>query len=307
MVVPSKGTRRKRGRADNTDTFTLLAVAAIAAAIVIVLAVKLLPRSGRVQIESDPPAAVGLALQEGTSGAMHLSAKDMLATKRPFLIYGTAWKEDATADLVFQAVHAGFRFIDTACQPKHYNERGVGEGWKMAAGQLGLIREDVFLQTKFTSVSGQDPENMPYDAEASLEDQPKLHDTLKLWAILEGFVGEGKIRQLGISNCYDPKKFRQIYDNVTIKPKVLQNRFHDKKGFDTIGIARMEGMARQKGLTPQTLMYAFMMTLGHTPLSGTKNAGHMQDDVDLMLRFQQGEKILNDDEMETLSSLLGIR
>ena len=65
-------------------------------------------------------------------------------------------------------------------------------------------------------------------------------------------------------------------------------------------------VARQKDLTPQTLMYAFMMTSGHTPLSGTKNAGHMQDDVDLVLRFQRGENILSDEEIETLSSLLGI-
>ncbi|CAF4276806.1 unnamed protein product [Rotaria sp. Silwood2] len=38
----------------------------------------------------------------------------------PRLIYGTAWKKEATKDLVIQAVLNGFRGIDTACQPKHY-------------------------------------------------------------------------------------------------------------------------------------------------------------------------------------------
>lgn len=71
---------------------------------------------------------------------------------KPFILYGTAWKKDDTADLVSQAVHAGFRSIDTACQPKHYDESGVGYGWKTAAEQLGLSRGDFFLQTKFSSV-----------------------------------------------------------------------------------------------------------------------------------------------------------
>jgi hypothetical protein len=38
----------------------------------------------------------------------------------PRLIYGTAWKKEATTQLVIKAVLSGFRGIDTACQPKHY-------------------------------------------------------------------------------------------------------------------------------------------------------------------------------------------
>jgi len=45
------------------------------------------------------------------------------------ILYGTAWKKDQMARLVEEAVTAGFRYIDTACQPKHYNEADVGEGW----------------------------------------------------------------------------------------------------------------------------------------------------------------------------------
>ena len=71
------------------------------------------------------------------TGEMTISAKQILTTGRPYLLYGTAWKEEDTASLVAQAVHAGFRFIDTACQPKHYNEAGVGKGWTTAATQLG--------------------------------------------------------------------------------------------------------------------------------------------------------------------------
>jgi hypothetical protein len=38
----------------------------------------------------------------------------------PRLIYGTAWKKEATTQLVVKAILNGFRGIDTACQPKHY-------------------------------------------------------------------------------------------------------------------------------------------------------------------------------------------
>ena len=42
------------------------------------------------------------------------------SVQMPRLIYGTAWKKEATKKLVIQAILNGFRGIDTACQPKHY-------------------------------------------------------------------------------------------------------------------------------------------------------------------------------------------
>ena len=45
----------------------------------------------------------------------------------PPILYGTAWKKERTCELVLLALKCGFRAIDTACQPKHYNEAGVGE------------------------------------------------------------------------------------------------------------------------------------------------------------------------------------
>jgi hypothetical protein len=65
-------------------------------------------------------------------------------------------------------------------------------------------------------------------------------------------------------------------------------------------------MAKEKGLTPQTLMYAYMMSLGHTPLDGSRNINHMKEDVELMTRFQNGDVVLAKDEVETLTGLLGI-
>ena len=62
--------------------------------------------------------------------------------KVPALIYGTAWKEDRTANLVEKALEKGFKGIDTACQPKHYQEHLVGDGLERAFSS-GLAREDI--------------------------------------------------------------------------------------------------------------------------------------------------------------------
>src|ERR1041384_3461666 len=84
-------------------------------------------------------------------------------------MYGTAWKKQATRQLVELAVTSGFRAIDTANQLIHYEEALVGEALQ-ALDQQGLRREALFVQTKFTSVDGQD-QRTPYDPAADLTTQ----------------------------------------------------------------------------------------------------------------------------------------
>jgi diketogulonate reductase-like aldo/keto reductase len=175
----------------------------------------------------------------------------------PRIIYGTAWKKSATADLVSLAIRNGFRGIDTACQPKHYDEAGVGAG--VAANlKQGLSRADFYLQTKFTPLSGQDPNRIPYDPQASLADQvsesiaaslrnlrtdyldcvllhspmPTMAETQTVWHALESFGDTGQIRRLGISNCYELADLEQLYAGAGIKPAVIQNRFYADTGYD---------------------------------------------------------------------------
>ena len=91
--------------------------------------------------------------------------------KIPSLIYGTAWKEDATADLVKAAISAGFNAVDTANQPRHYQEPLVGAALQ-SIFDGGIKREALFLQTKFTPVDGQDY-RIPYDRTSDLTTQVK--------------------------------------------------------------------------------------------------------------------------------------
>ena len=142
----------------------------------------------------------------------------------PRLIYGTAWKKAATAALVELAIRQGFRGIDTACQPKHYHEPGVGEGVAACLSDQ-LTRADLYLQTKFTPISGQDLARVPYDPNATLSEQVLqsfaisllnlqtsyvdcllLHSplsnaaqTLEVWQAMESLVASGSVRQIGIS------------------------------------------------------------------------------------------------------------
>jgi len=178
--------------------------------------------------------------------------------KMPRIIYGTAWKKDRTGDLVVKAIQTGFRGIDTACQPKHYNEALVGTALQRLKSH-GIEREELFLQTKFTPLSGQDPRQMPYDMNAPVEfqvaqsfeaskknlrteyvDSLVLHSPMaphallmKAWNAMEKIQKTGGAHQLGISNCYDPEVFRSLYADANVKPAVVQNRFYQETGYDT--------------------------------------------------------------------------
>ena len=67
------------------------------------------------------------------------------AAKTPSLIYGTAWKKDKTRSLVKQAIVSGFRGVDTAAQPKHYQEDLVGEGIRDAMQETSLRRDELYV------------------------------------------------------------------------------------------------------------------------------------------------------------------
>jgi diketogulonate reductase-like aldo/keto reductase len=177
--------------------------------------------------------------------------------KMPPIIYGTAWKKDRTADLVVKAIQSGFRGIDTACQPKHYNEPQVGTALHRLKDH-GIEREDLFLQTKFTPISGQDLKQLPYDKNAPVEEQiaqsfetsithlqteyidslilhsPMAPHTLlmRAWKSMEKIQKVGGARQLGISNCYNTEVLKSLFADADVKPAVVQNRFYQETGYD---------------------------------------------------------------------------
>ncbi|SNX86770.1 uncharacterized protein MEPE_05479 [Melanopsichium pennsylvanicum] len=59
-----------------------------------------------------------------------------------------------------------------------------------------------------------------------------LERTLKVWKTMETFVHLGLVRQIGISNVYDPNIFQAISRTTTITPSIVQNRWHYTTGHD---------------------------------------------------------------------------
>lgn len=176
----------------------------------------------------------------------------------PDFMYGTAWKKEKTTSLVEAALEAGFTAIDTANQLKHYDEERVGEAL-LAAYKRGVKRESLFLQTKFTSLDGQD-HRLPYDPAADLTTQvhQSMDSSLKhlhtdhvdsyvlhgphtrhgltaadweVWAAIEGLYKEGKTRLIGVSNVTSGQ-LSLLCEKAVVKPMVVQNRCFAVMGWD---------------------------------------------------------------------------
>ena len=176
----------------------------------------------------------------------------------PSFMYGTAWKKEATTQLVQLAVTAGFTAIDTANQLIHYQEVLVGEAL-LALVQQGVARDRLFLQTKFTPTNGQD-HRTPYDASATLTTQVTqsfdsslvhlhtdyldsyvLHGPYQrqgleaadweVWAAIEGLYQSGKTKMVGISNV-TAEQLTQLCAQATVKPMMVQNRCYAALGWD---------------------------------------------------------------------------
>lgn len=197
---------------------------------------------------------LGAAMAQMCGGAAEASTTMAM----PKLMYGTAWKKERTSELVLEALRAGFRGVDTACQPKHYHEPGVGEALHAAIGSGLVERRGVFVQTKFTPLVGQDAARVPYERDAPIAEQvrqsfevslqnlrceyvdalvlhspyPTLDETLAAWRAMEAIHASGRARALGISNCYSLETLRALYARAAVKPSIVQNRFYAATGFD---------------------------------------------------------------------------
>lgn len=178
---------------------------------------------------------------------------------RPTIMYGTAWKEERTTACTRQALTAGYRAIDTANQRRHYVEAGVGEAVQEWLDAGHGTRDQLFLQTKFTFVRGQD-HRLPYDPDAPLGTQVEqsmasslehLHTTYvdsyvlhgpshgagwspddqQVWDAMVRLKEAGKTRAIGVSNVS-----RRHLDDLAkaggALPEFVQNRCYARMGWD---------------------------------------------------------------------------
>jgi diketogulonate reductase-like aldo/keto reductase len=180
-------------------------------------------------------------------------------TKVPRLVYGTAWKENETRRLTELALRQGFRGIDTANQRRHYHEAAVGDAIAASVESGLLPRNDLFLQTKFTSRRGQD-HRLPYDPEAPIQVQVEqsfasslthlrteridsylLHGPnqqvglapadWEAWRAMEAIHDSGRVRLLGVSNV-SLEQLRRLCQKARVRPCFVQNRCYASRHWD---------------------------------------------------------------------------
>jgi diketogulonate reductase-like aldo/keto reductase len=211
-------------------------------------------------------------------------------TNLPAIVYGTAWKKEATAELVRTAISAGFRAIDTANQPKHYQEPLVGQALEALAAE-GISRDEIFLQTKFTPVDGHD-NRIPYDSSSDLKTQVRqsfesslqhlktdrvdsylLHGPYnypglgqsdwEVWAALEEIYRSGRAAMIGISNV-NSRQLADLVDRAEIRPMVVQNRCFANRGWDRA----VRDICRKHNIVYQgfSLLTANPAVLQHPPI-----------------------------------------
>ncbi len=221
-----------------------------------------------------------------------LSSLSSSSSSIPGFLYGTAWKDERTPELVELALSMGFRGIDTANQRRHYFEEGVGQGLALVYRAGVVKRTDLFLQTKFTYRPGQD-HRLPYDPAASFSvqvaqsmasslkhlgtdhvDSYVLHgpsgygwgdaDT-EVWEAMRKERDAGRTRLLGVSNV-SLNHLEQMTAVHSEAPAFVQNRCYARLGWDR----EVRSFCREHKIVYQgfSLLTANMEVLRHPVVTG---------------------------------------
>lgn len=130
---------------------------------------------------------------------------------------------------VLDALSVGYRLIDTAAA--YMNEEAVGSAIKKS----GVLREDLFITTKLwvqdTSYDGAKKAFESSLSKLGLEylDLYLIHqpicDYIGAYRAMEELYKEGRIRAIGICNCY-PHVLADICETVEVTPAVNQVELH---------------------------------------------------------------------------------
>ena len=171
---------------------------------------------------------------------------------------------------------------------------------------------------------------MPYDPKGSLSEQVAqsfkksldnlrttyldclvLHSPLldplqmgEVWRAMELIFDNGGAKQLGISNSYDLQQLEVLYQNATVKPAVLQNRFYADTQYDRairdfcrrqqiiyqsfwtltanpkiLAHATLRALTGRYQRSSAQIFFRYLSQIGIVPLTGTTSAAHMQEDL----------------------------
>ncbi len=131
---------------------------------------------------------------------------------------------------VLDAIASGYRLIDTAAA--YMNEEAVGA----AVRECGVPREELFITTKLWVQDMKNYDTAKAAIETSLEKlgleyidlylfhQP-MNDYIGSYRAMEDAYKEGKIRAIGVCNCY-PEILVNVCETVDVIPAVNQVELH---------------------------------------------------------------------------------
>ncbi|KAL7580999.1 hypothetical protein ACA910_005810 [Epithemia clementina (nom. ined.)] len=193
------------------------------------------------------------------------------------LVFGF-WKvpKDITTDACYNAIKAGYRRLDCACD--YGNEKEVGEGIARALKDGLCTREELFITSKLWNTYHK-REHVPMALDRTLGDlqleyldeylihfpitmefvpfdakyppewhnlQGKMvvvdHDIMETWGAMEELVKLGKCKEIGVCN-FSTQLLRHLLSNCTIRPTVLQVELHPENSQKRlVRFAREQGM-----------------------------------------------------------------
>ncbi|MBK0332347.1 aldo/keto reductase [Brachybacterium sp. MASK1Z-5] len=246
----------------------------------------------------------------------------------PQLGYGVWQVEDeVAADVVGQALEAGYRHIDTA---KAYdNEEGVGRALRAS----GLPREDVFVTTKLWN-DDHDYDRAIAALDASLERlgleyvdlylihwaKPKQGKHVEAWKALVELQKQGKARSIGVSN-FPKAQLEEIIEATGVTPVIHQIELHPDfaqeelrafgrehgilteawsplgQGGELLQDAVITEIAAAHGATPAQVVIAWHLAIGNIviPKSVTPER--------IVSNLAAAELELSDEDLERLAAL----
>jgi len=139
-----------------------------------------------------------------------------------------------TAQIVSQALEAGYRHIDTA--QAYGTELGVGR----ALAAAGIQRDELYITSKLANANHA-PEHLRRSFETTLDrlgleqldlflihwPLPTLYggDYVSTWRTLTELVAEGRLRSAGVSN-FEPAHLERIIEATGVVPAVNQFEIH---------------------------------------------------------------------------------
>ncbi len=145
-------------------------------------------------------------------------------------------ENDATAEIVKNAIEVGYRSIDTAAI--YGNEAGVGEGIKQALATMDLKREDLFITSKVWNAG------LSYDETVAAYEEslqklgleyldlylihwPGKNKYAESWKALEDLYTAGKIKAIGVCN-FNVSHLQDLLNSARVIPVINQVEFHPR-------------------------------------------------------------------------------